>query len=410
MSTPPFGGAQSDAMDTDAYGSFINVDMDAIQPLFTIGIIGGTNYMDAEDSAGYRPRQGLEVFKRAVAFFKTRGVTQVAHLGNVIAAENAAAGTQWTALQSFEVERSKLHYTVSVHFAPGHSDLMCFSAGGVQAALKPSRGENAQGTRAYYAVFPCPNWRLVVRVAPPATAAGFSWHAREPRSCCASPPSDAQVMDAFDSPLPPSEAALEGTVGAGISDAQLVWLGAQLSVADAAGEKVIIMCHLSLAGLPNGEEVSSRLGSHPGVVAAFLSLHDGGGMYSLDTASGVHHLAPRAASGLEVNEDAFGVLQVFETKMSLEMKGLPPIDVGRVPVGGYPTELALPKGGRLVTAADGVPFMGFMFLMLFFVRMLATPFQPIMRMLTTSEPAAEGSRADDEPPPEADAPPNEDNV
>jgi len=366
-------------MDTDAYGSFINVDMDAIQPLFTIGIIGGTNYMDAEDSAGYRPRQGLEVFKRAVAFFKTRGVTQVAHLGNVIAAENAAAGTQWTALQSFEVERSKLHYTVSVHFAPGHSDLMCFSAGGVQAALKPSRGENAQGTRAYYAVFPCPNWRLV-------------------------------VMDAFDSPLPPSEAALEGTVGAGISDAQLVWLGAQLSVADAAGEKVIIMCHLSLAGLPNGEEVSSRLGSHPGVVAAFLSLHDGGGMYSLDTASGVHHLAPRAASGLEVNEDAFGVLQVFETKMSLEMKGLPPIDVGRVPVGGYPTELALPKGGRLVTAADGVPFMGFMFLMLFFVRMLATPFQPIMRMLTTSEPAAEGSRADDEPPPEADAPPNEDNV
>lgn len=153
--------ASCSAMDTDAYGSFVSVDVDAIAPLFTLGIIAGTSYMDADDAVGYHPRHGLEVFKRAISYFKSRGVTAVLHLGNLLAAGNAAANTQHTALQSMELAKTAMN-PCAWHFAIGAEDVACFGpVESVYAAYKPSRDE--PGARTYYAVFPASFWRLVVR-------------------------------------------------------------------------------------------------------------------------------------------------------------------------------------------------------------------------------------------------------
>ena len=163
-------------MENEAYGAFVGIDVDSTLPVFTLGLIGGTEYMDADDSVAVRPRQGLQVFKRAVAFFKTRGVTEVVHCGNVIHSANAGTGTQFTALQDMETERGRLG-RARWHFAAGPADVVNFSGapGGVLGALKASRDESAAAAgRSYYAAFPAAQWRLLVRAAAaaaPTTAA-----------------------------------------------------------------------------------------------------------------------------------------------------------------------------------------------------------------------------------------------
>jgi hypothetical protein len=163
-------------MENEAYGAFVGIDVDSTLPVFTLGLIGGTEYMDADDSVTVRPRQGLQVFKRAVAFFKTRGVTEVVHCGNVIHSANAGTGTQFTALQDMETERGRLG-RARWHFAAGPADVVNFSGapGGVLGALKASRDESAAAAgRSYYAAFPAAQWRLLVRAtaaAAPTTAA-----------------------------------------------------------------------------------------------------------------------------------------------------------------------------------------------------------------------------------------------
>jgi len=166
--------------------------------------------------------------------------------------------------------------------------------------------------------------------------------------------------------------------------------GAQLSVADAAGEKVILICHLPLQDLFNGQAVRERIASYPGLVVIVLTLTMSGfGTYTTD-AGGTHHLAPNAVSGLEVNEDAFGILEVFDDKLRLEMKGTNPDGSPN----GWPIELALPRGGRLVTAEAAAPLMaGFIWFWLFLARTVFAPLSPVVRMLTSqdSSGAADGT-------------------
>jgi hypothetical protein len=149
-------------MDTDAYSSFVTVDVEAISALFRLGIIGGTQYGDIADDVLSPParyfRQSLECLKRAVEYFRSKNVTVIAHLGDALAAENADSGSQWTALQSFNNVRSKLP-GAAWHVAPGSCDARCFGADGIGPALSSGRSPSE---RTYYSFFPAAQWRVLV--------------------------------------------------------------------------------------------------------------------------------------------------------------------------------------------------------------------------------------------------------
>ena len=161
-------------MDTDAYASFVTVDVESISCLFRLGVMGGTQYADIADDVLSQPpryfRHALECTKRAVEYYKSRGVTVVAHLGDVLAAENSDSGTQWTALQSFNNVRHKIDGT-TWHVAPGPCDTRCFGPDGVGPALSSASGQTSN--RTYYSFFPAARWRVLVLDANDATG-GFS--------------------------------------------------------------------------------------------------------------------------------------------------------------------------------------------------------------------------------------------
>ena len=116
-------------------------------------------------------------------------------------------------------------------------------------------------------------------------------------------------------------------------------------------DRVILLCHkgcLPGAVRPQGllynyEEVQACIDAHPGVVAAWLCAGEPLGSYARD-GHGVHHLSPCAAVECDVNEDAYGVLQVFHESLSLRMAGRSPDPKLRPQ--GWPTELTLPQGGN----------------------------------------------------------------
>ena len=116
---------------------------------------------------------------------------------------------------------------------------------------------------------------------------------------------------------------------------------------------------------------------------------DGSGHYERD-AQGVHHLAPPSVVGRDMNEDAYGCLEVYDDKLKLEMIGTAP-DATRLP-NGWPAELPLPTGGALVAGGDAAAFGFFLSFMLFMLNMISMPLQPVFRMLTSTEP-----EGDDDP-------------
>ena len=94
------------------------------------------------------------------------------------------------------------------------------------------------------------------------------------------------------------------------------------------------------------------------------------------------HIALRAASGLAVNENAFGVVSIFEDKLALEMSGVPP-ESSSAPHGGWPTHLELPRGGRLVTADSALTswVATLMYVCFLVMQTVVTPLNPVMRLL-----------------------------
>ena len=333
-------------MDTDAFSPFVSLDVDIAAPVCRLGILGGTRYADTDHA-----RSSLQLVKRAVKHFEAVGVHSVLFLGDLLAAENAEAGSVGPALES--ILHAKTTRTAPWHLAFGPSDRHCFGdAIGALHALAPT--SSATQERAYYAFFPAVRWRVLVLDASDPTSAG-------------------------------------GAVGLGA--AQLTWVGAQVSIADAEGERVIIAIHHAVhthSALAQAAELQERVRAHPGVVALIVSLGDGNGWYSTDD-GGVHHLSPLAAGGREPTEDAFGVVILYEDKLRVEMLGPSP-DATRAPAAGWPNgaDLALPRGGRLVSGAgDNAAFAGLLAVFFFLFHTLLTPLQPVLRLLSSSD-AEEG--------------------
>ena len=97
----------------------------------------------------------------------------------------------------------------------------------------------------------------------------------------------------------------------------------------------------------------------------------------------MHHLSPLAVVGRDINEDAYGCIEVFDDKLKLEMVGAHP-DVAKLPA-GWPSELYLPRGGAIVPAGDGAGLGFFISFFFFMLNMVSLPLQPVVRMLTSNE-------------------------
>ena len=146
-------------MESDAFASFVAVDMELQEPLFEIGLIASTLYADVPDDpgSGRHFRHSLEVLKRAVQCWNQCGarLAFVAHLGDALAAENAQADAQWSALHTFDEERGRC-VSKAWHLVPGEADLRCFGATQLGGALMPCR----KSEEAYYAFSPAKGWRV----------------------------------------------------------------------------------------------------------------------------------------------------------------------------------------------------------------------------------------------------------
>jgi len=320
-------------------------------------------------------------------------VSFVSYLGNAIAAENAVAGAQWTALESYNEERGRLGIE-AWHHTPGDHDLGCFGSAQIASALMPCR----TGGTFYYSFNACPGWRVLVL-----DSYDMSLLAHTPGSA-AHTATLAYLQANNPNPLSAAD-PLEGLEGpdrrwgpscGGLGETQLMWLGAQLSVAAATGERCIIMTRLGVLPeacdgehlLFNFDAVQEKIDAQPGVVALILFAGDGRGAYGRD-GRGVHHLAPHAAISCDVNEDAFGALQVFEHTIRLDMAGCPP-DLLRRPQ-GWPSELNLQRGGALVTSdGSGLDLWkmsaAFFSIWWYIIQTVMVPMQPVFRMITTKPP------------------------
>ena len=137
-------------MEYEAAGGFVAMDIELQAPLFRLGFLGGTEYADLPDSPPKHYRNALSMVKRAVQFFTSGEVAAVAHLGDVLAAENAANGTTQSALESFHHALGTTRASLW-HFAGGLCDVRTFGAGGHGAALSPARSASRTS---YYSFFP----------------------------------------------------------------------------------------------------------------------------------------------------------------------------------------------------------------------------------------------------------------
>ena len=227
------GGTNTFIMEYEAAGGFVAMDIELQAPLFRLGFLGGTEYADLPDSPPKHYRNALSMVKRAVQFFTSGEVAAVAHLGDVLAAENAANGTTQSALESFHHALGTTRASLW-HFAGGLCDVRNFGAGGHGAALSPARSASRTS---YYSFFPADRWRVLVL------------------DCC--------------------DPNADSSEGRSLSPAQMTWLGAQLSIASAEGERIILLSSRGLVGgnaLPDADAVLERIAAYPGTVVAVLSL------------------------------------------------------------------------------------------------------------------------------------------
>lgn len=397
-------------MDYDAYSSFVAVDVEARRPLFTVGLIADTQYADTDDAPPRRFRHGLEVLKRAVAFWDTSAlvaaVSMVVHLGNALATEAGASPPAALAAHREVAGRSAAAH--AWHVALGPHDLAALGLAGV-GALTPLRP--LPPAAAFYAVSPSAGWRCLILDAFDVSLLGCSrgsaGHAAALAALVRENPAVAAAAGAAADPLalPDPLAGLDGHArrfgprGGGLSEGQLGWLREQLSLAEEAGERVLVFCHLGCLKdgcaaeglLFNCDEAKAAVDSFAGTVAAWVSGGDPAGGYARD-GHGVHHLALASAAHCQVNHDAFGALLVHDGHMTLRMVGAGPSPASRPQ--GWPDTLALPRSGKLVSAPPAGASFVFMLVSLWMrvLQTLMVPVAPLLRMLTDESGQGQADR------------------
>eukprot|EP01031_Cornospumella_fuschlensis_P037617 gene37617-45695_t len=116
----------------------------------------------------------------------------------------------------------------------------------------------------------------------------------------------------------------------GISHSQLAWLNDTLYKSYQNKEKVIIFCHQPIFSpnkpsslIWNAEETLDILHQYPGTVVMWLAGHDHGGQCAIDN-RGIYHIVPPAPIECELEDLAFGTVEVYNDHLKLLWMGSPP--------------------------------------------------------------------------------------
>lgn len=112
------------------------------------------------------------------------------------------------------------------------------------------------------------------------------------------------------------------------SKEQLDWLDSLLSLADARGERVTLVCHLPVHPdstdpnclVWNFDQLLTIIRSHSSVVC-YMSGHDHEGGYHLDQETGVHHVTLEGVIETPPDSNAFGTVSVYDDRMVLKGNG-----------------------------------------------------------------------------------------
>ena len=111
----------------------------------------------------------------------------------------------------------------------------------------------------------------------------------------------------------------------GIGAAQYAWLEAQLTLASAAGERVIVASHHPLLRGAcrethrawNGDEVAMLLEAHAGTVVLALAGHDHIGGFATSR-SGVHYVTLEAVLEAPEHGNAFAIIRVHDDRIVID--------------------------------------------------------------------------------------------
>uniref|UniRef100_A0A1D2A4L9 Calcineurin-like phosphoesterase domain-containing protein n=2 Tax=Auxenochlorella protothecoides TaxID=3075 RepID=A0A1D2A4L9_AUXPR len=301
-------------------------------PLFRFGVVADVQHADIPDGSSFHGvpryyRGALQLLQRAVDDFKEAHVNFAMHLGDIVDFHNSVTPAEASAVRSRpdsalqDVLDIFTRLEAPVYHMLGNHCLYCHSRPVLNQRLGISELQGGQ-RHSYYAVQPLAGWRVLVLDGYDVSLLG--WEPGHPLHELAEETLQARNPNKEKN----SPDGLEGTerrfvkFGGGLSDAQLVWMRGQLGEARAAGDRVVVACHLPMHPdtcppvclLWNYEQVLEVLQAFPGTVVATLAGHTHRDGYCRDSA-GIHHRVCAAILETPPGNDCHGIIEVFDDRI-----------------------------------------------------------------------------------------------
>jgi predicted phosphodiesterase len=270
-----------------------NLWSQAVQPLFTFGVIADVQYADRDDHLTRHYRSSLHKLDEAVAVFNKEKVSFVMSLGDFI-------NDDFESFDTLNAITKKLN--MPLHHVMGNHDYEVSDE-------KKNRVLAAMNLKKDYYAFVKKNWKFIVL-----NGNDISMLANK----AGSPKYDSakQIFDRLKSAGVPSGKPWNGTLG----PTQVSWMKKELANALKQHQQVILLCHFPLYPdesphiLWNAAELRKVIEAYPNV-KAYLNGHVHASQYFFQ--HGVNYVTFKGM--VEKDDNTFAIISVF--KNHLEIKG-----------------------------------------------------------------------------------------
>ena len=280
-------------------------------PLFRFGVVADVQYADREPDQAEKDiyyREAIPTLRKAIDALGRRGdVGKVIHLGDIVDGNETVEKTKQDfddvleAFEEFGRRGMQVYHVLGNH---------CFRVPRDHLLERLGLQEHP-----YYAMQLHEGWRLIVLDT-------------TDLSLCAWPEGSSQYQEAqkYAEGRSVEEHPEMVTWNGGLRTGQLDWLKAQLSEAEASGERCIVCSHHPLAAgcaRPthmswNGQEIVDVLVSSPSFVAAFHG-HDHQGGYA--EYGGKHFTTVEAIVECPPESVAYGIVEVYPSSLVIHGAG-----------------------------------------------------------------------------------------
>jgi manganese-dependent ADP-ribose/CDP-alcohol diphosphatase len=293
---------------------------------FSFGIIGDTQYVDADNGATHdgsvvrRYRQSLWALREACLSFNEYGVSCCILLGDILDGKCVSMGSAERCLQEIfditKLSNSTWHYCI------GNHDLMCFTREELNRKLTPKAIRTVRApSQLHYDFSPHRGYRFIFLDGYEVSTlnASSNKNAATAQALLLSKNPNLSIKDgSWFKGLSPENCKYVPFNG-GLSDEQLVWFDKALKSSTGCNERCFVFSHMPCyppCCRSNGlmwscDEVTRIMHKYPGTVAAFIAGHDHDGGYALD-AAGIHHIVPPSPLECDVDELAHGHVTVHD--------------------------------------------------------------------------------------------------